>query len=112
MSQYPLFDSGRAVFGADGTARVVIGPTRAFETWHIVLMNISTTSVLATSCKIYRGQQETPSSQVDVSRYNGNNDTSDSKIDLTPAERILAVWAGGTPGAAATITVSGTSERA
>jgi len=46
-----------------------------------------------------------------LSNFNGNNDVSDSRIELTPTEKLLGVWTGGTAGAIGTITVSGDSVR-
>jgi hypothetical protein len=111
MSKYTLFESARATFGANGEARVILGPGRAFERWHITLLAITTTSTAVTAFKLYRGQLEAASSLVDLSNHNGNNDVSDSVIDLTPTEKLLGVWTGGTPNAIATITVSGDSLR-
>lgn len=110
MTVTQVFQSGRAAFDANGIARVSLGPDRQLESWRITLTTITTTSVLATVLKLYR-QHETPSALVDVSRFNGNDDVSDSIIELIPTEKLLGVWTGGTPGAIATLTVSGMARR-
>jgi hypothetical protein len=102
----PLYESVSAVFDAAGRAAVRIGPSKYGESWHVTLSTITTTSVLATSFRYYR-QHETPSAQFDVSLYNGNNDVSDSTVDLAPMEQLMGVWAGGTPGRVATLIVQG-----
>jgi hypothetical protein len=111
VSKYSLFQSARTTFDATGDARVVFGPDRAFERWRVTNTAITTSSAAATSFKLYRGLTETPSNLIDLSNFNGNNDVSDSVIDLTPGEKLLGVWTGGTPGANATLTVSGESIR-
>lgn len=111
MSRYSLFQSARATFGADGMARVIFGPLRAFERWRITNTAISTTSTSTTAFKLYRGVVENPSSLIDISRFNGNGDSSDTVTELTPGEQLLGVWSGGTSGAMATVTVSGESFR-
>lgn len=108
---YSLFQSERAVFDANGEARVVIGPKRSFERWKITNTAITTTSTLTTSFKLYRGMTATPSNLIDLSNFNGNDDVSDSVIELPSGENLLGVWMGGTPGAFATATVSGESFR-
>jgi hypothetical protein len=60
---------------------------------------------------LYRGPSEVPTNLIDLSNHNGNGDVSDSIIDLSPGEKLLGVWDGGTVGASATITVTGESFR-
>ena len=106
MASLPLYESISAVFDAAGRASVRIGPSRYGESWHITLSTITTNSVLQTSFRYYR-QHETPSSQFDISLFNGNNDVSDSVVDLAPMEQVMGIWAGGTPGRIATLIVQG-----
>lgn len=108
MSTIPLNQSAQAVFGANGIARVTVGPSRFDERWHIWLTNIVTTSTAITAFKLYR-QRETASSIIDQSLYNGNGDVSDSEITLVAGEPLVGVWTGGTPGAVATLTLVGES---
>lgn len=108
---YSLFQSERATFDANGEARVTVGPQRAFERWRITNTAITTTSTNVTAFKLYRGVTAIPSNLIDLSNFNGNDDVSDSVIELPAGEKLLGVWTGGTVGALATITVSGQSYR-
>lgn len=111
MSRYNLLESVRGIFDAAGICRVRIGPSRAFERWVITGMTIQTSSTAITAFRVYRGEMEAPSALIDLSNFNGNNDVSDTRTELTPTEKLLGVWTGGTPGAAGTLTVSGESVR-
>lgn len=105
MSGAPL-GSGTAVFDASGKAVVRLGPTVYGSRWKVDLMSVSTTSTLQTTCNVYR-DSESAAASLDNTRT-GNLDTSNTDIDLTAGQVILFVWTGGTPGALATVSVSGT----
>lgn len=108
MPTVPLTESATAVFGSDRKATVSLGPTRSYENWHIARTSVSTTSTTQTQLFVYR-QIENPKNLVEGSAT-GNQDTSDSAIELRGNERIVLVWTGGDVGQRATVTLEGERE--
>lgn len=110
MPNTPLFESQTAVAGADGKARVFMGPLRSHETWDVRATTVaSTSSALAPTCKLYRGG-ESPSNLFEGT-FSGNLDTTDTPYTLRSGERMLAVWEGCDVGAQCTVTMNGTATR-
>ena len=105
MAGAPL-GSGTAVFDATGTARVRLGPAVYGSRWNVDLMSVSSTSTLQTTCNVYR-DVENAGASIDNTRT-GNLDTSNTSVDLNAGQVLIFVWTGGTPGATATVSVSGT----
>lgn len=98
--------SVNATFDAAGRAVVRIGPTRSGERWHVILTNISTTSLATTAFRLYRGR-EAASALLDQSLFNGNGDVSDTVYELLAGQDVVGVWSGGTVGAIGTLTLNG-----
>lgn len=105
MAGAPL-GSVTATFGADGVARASIGPSVYGAKWHVDRIVVSTTSVLPSTCTVYRNV-EAASAQLDHTRT-GNADTSETSLDVPSPDALIFVWLGGTPGAVATAVISGT----
>lgn len=106
MSTIPLATTVSATFNANGVASVFIGPQRYGQEWTITSIVISSTSTLATTCTAYKNWT-TANNQVDFT-HSGNNDTSDTSLDLLNLDTLILVWNGGTPGATATAVIYGT----
>jgi len=105
-----LLESGDDTFDANGIATVRLGPVVYGDIWIITRVNISSTSVLATTGTLYLNAVRA-SNQIDTSA-SANADTSDtSDINLGTTEKVIFRWRGGTPGAVATMTVYGIAER-
>jgi hypothetical protein len=105
-----LLGSGTAIFDAAGEATARVGPDVYGDINIISRVNISTTSVAATTGTLYLNLVS-PTAQLDTSA-SANSDTSDtSNIDLGTTEKLVFRWRGGTPGAIATITLYGIAER-
>lgn len=110
MSDYPLNESVTAVAGANGIARVQMGPLRSLETWEVVSTTVASTSTaLVPTCKLYRGG-EGPSNLFEGT-FSGNLDTTDTPYSLRSGEKMLAIFAGCDIGAQCTITMQGRSKR-
>lgn len=104
----PVSESATGTADASGTARVSLGPLRAFETWQIVSTTLSSTSTtLIPTAKLYRGA-EVPSRLIDGT-YTGTLDTTDTPYKLRSGDKALAVFTGCDVGAQCTITVEGES---
>lgn len=106
MRVLPLLVSGNAVFVTGGRAVVILGPQRSNEKWKVTYTSIQTTSASTTGMKTYRNF-ENPSNFIEASIFNGNNDSSDTVLELAPNEKLVFVWTGGTVGANALVSLRG-----
>lgn len=110
MSNVPLSESATAVAGADGIARVQLGPLRAFETWAVASTTVSSTSsTLVPTARLYRGAEQ-PSRLIDGT-YTGTLDTTDTTYKLRSGDKVIAVFSGCDVGAQCTVTVEGETTR-
>lgn len=110
MPKTPLFESASGVAGADGIARVSLGPLRSLETWDVSATTVSSTSsTLIPTCKLYRGG-EAPSNLFEGT-FSGSLDTTDTPYTLQSGERMLAVFDGCDVGSSCTITMRGMATR-
>lgn len=110
MVETPLAESQTAVAGADGIARVSMGPLRSFERWDVRTTTVaSTSSTLVPTARVYRGA-ESPSRLIDGT-YNGALNTTDVAYSLRSGEKVVTVWTGCDVGAQCTVTLEGESVR-
>lgn len=106
----PLFESNTGIANAAGRAVARVQPLRAFETWDITRLAVSSTSsVLVPTARIYRGA-ETPSMLVDGT-HTGNLDQSDTQLALANGEALICVWSGADVGSQCVFTVQGSKSR-
>lgn len=101
--------SGQGVFGANGEARVTLGPVPWGQRWALTSVSVRTTSVAITQATVYRSTVS-PTNQLDTTKRRGNGSTTDVKIDLHHAESVVVLWTGGDVGATATATAEGDTE--
>lgn len=106
----PLFETDTGVADANGRAVARVQPLRAFETWDIRRMAVSSTSsTLVPTARIYRGS-ENPSMLVDGT-HTGTLDQSDTQLSLANGEALICVWEGADVGSQCTFTVQGDKNR-
>jgi hypothetical protein len=117
MRTVPLTEYASTTLDAQGNGTIALGPARHANVWHPSSVSISANGSLATNavpgatCSIYAGGLANPQSFVD-STYNVTNAAS-SVIDgqvVYAGQYVFAVWAGATPGCAATLIVYGTQD--
>lgn len=103
----PLETQVEATIGADGSARVSLGPVIYGTTWKVARVVVTTTSTSATQFRLYRNSVA-PARQVD-STFRGNDATSEESppIPLYYGENLIGVWSLGTPGATARMSLYG-----
>lgn len=102
--RYPLDESGSAVVGGNGRARVDIGPAGLAQEWSAAWATVQSESALPTFA-ILSG----PGGNGLGATRSGNQDTTDlPDIVLKPGQRLTAEWFNGTPGARCTLMVYGT----
>jgi hypothetical protein len=105
----PLDTNRTAIFGADGVARLRIGPQVFGERWHIRRMTVNTTSANDTDVRVFLNA-EIDTRMIDGS-FTGNRDFSETNLTLQTLDNLIVVWVDGTPGAFASFLVQGTTER-
>lgn len=105
MKTYPLLVSISATFGANGEARAILGPVVFGTDWTVKRIVTTTTSVLESVLNVYFNV-ESVSSRIDGT-YSGNKDVDDAEIPLRTLDKLVFVWQNGTPGAVATVILSG-----
>lgn len=112
MRQLTLAKSASITLDGSGDGTAELGPSLPGETWSPESVNISMSgnapSGVAT-CFIYAGSGISPGTFKD-STYNvlGAASTVISGLTLYPGQSVFAVFAGGNPGATATLAVNGT----
>jgi hypothetical protein len=96
------------VLDGSGNGQCRIEPT-AGARWRLRLANVSTNGVTNNpTCTIYRGSSSGPLQQIDFT--NTGNSASSQKVAAAPffaGQALWAVWAGGDPGATATLQAYG-----
>lgn len=101
------------VLDGAGAGRARIGPVGARETWYASTAAVScSTNAAEALCRIYVGDQPIPSNYVDgtLSGSTGDSTGRVAGAPITLGRYVWAVWAGGDPGAVATLAVSGTRD--
>lgn len=99
-------DEGKTgTIGADGRAVITIGPLTPSSRWRTSNVAVSTTSAVDTECRLYLGN-EAPQNLLGGT-FSGNRDQIGAAVTLYPGSVLTAVWANGTPGATASVSVYG-----
>jgi hypothetical protein len=109
LDRSALQEPGSAVISAAGTATIQLGPAGLGARWYPVMAAVGTTVGAAdtSTVSVYAGTLGVASAQAAQS-YNGGGDTAGfNAVELYPGLYVIAVWAGGTPGSVATLTVYG-----
>lgn len=104
-TQLPLDIQTNVMFDTTGTAILLaVGPETPFERWEIASISTSASSTSQSRLAIYNS----PSFGTPLEgTYSGNQDTTDTKRTLMPGTSLSFQWTLGTPGAIATISLTG-----
>lgn len=107
MRSVDLDENLSTVFSATGDAVVQIGPVRR-QTWVPANVGVVTDSATSTQARVFVGPQ---SGSFYAGTFSGNRDNCPmSGIRLSPGAFLTVAWSGGTPGARATVSLTGTME--
>jgi hypothetical protein len=96
----------QATIAADGTGTAVIAPVGAGY-YRTTFWSVTTSQQGASSSTATIFRDSTGPLDVIEGTYSGDQDTSDTVIELEPSEQLLCVWTGALPGAAAVFRVEG-----
>ena len=101
MGQFRVAQS--ATLSAAGGGQVTISPP---VEWEVQLVSVSVSTAAAEpTFKLYL-DSVTPSGFLEGT-YSGSQDSSDTTHRVQPGQQLIGVWAGGDPGAKATMVVRG-----
>jgi hypothetical protein len=109
MPENPLNTSGRVVLDGSGSGRVTLTPNVG-QRWTIRTASVRVApSVNIPQCRLYIGGDATDDAFIDGT-YTGNLNSTDSlaAYPVSAGVKVIAVWSGGDPGAAATLSLWGT----
>lgn len=109
MTTRPLDTSVNTLFGANGVARLRIGPQVFGESWRIRRMVVSTDSTSDTDVRIYLNAEM--DSRLVAGSYSGNRDFNETDMTLQTLDTLIVVWVEGSPNANASFILQGTRER-
>jgi hypothetical protein len=112
MTAVTFNESVSVTLDGAGNGTVKIGPKGHATTWSPEVASVRcTTNVLEASCRIYVGP-DTSQRFFREGTLSGSTGDSTGRVtgDIRMNTFIWAVWAGGDPGASATLTVTGTAE--
>lgn len=114
MRTLNLTRSVSVTIAGDGTAEAQLGPSMPGEVWLPESVNVSMTGAApagVATCLTYAGGVISPGTFLD-STYQvlGAASSIISGKSVYPGQSVFAVWAGCTPGAVATLAVSGTRQ--
>lgn len=103
-----LATSAQATFDDSGNASMTFSPNKYGIKWTISRVVVSTTSVGGTQAYVYRG----PISQSNLidATYNGNQDMTDTPVELTDSDFITVSFTGGDIGSIAFVRIEGEQE--
>jgi hypothetical protein len=105
--QLQLNAAAAVVLDGDGDGQVQAGPPLPGVTWSPLTGATSTTSTASTPLfSLYLGEPS-PLNFLGGT-YDGNNDSTDLAVTLQHGQYLTGVWAGGDPGAVATLSLTGT----
>ena len=115
MAALPLNETGQVTLDGSGNGTLRVSPDSSHEHWLPTLVSVKcSTAAAEASCKIYAGPAATDDSYVDGTLSGSTGDSTDRvsgyEIARTRTPYLWAVWAGGDPGAQATMVVNGTKE--
>lgn len=103
-----LATSAQTTFDANGNASLTFSPNKYGIKWTISRIVVSTTSTAGTLAYVYRGAI----SQANLidSTYNGNQDMTDTPVELTDSDFITVSFTGGDIGSIAFVRIEGEQE--
>ena len=113
--QLPIGPEGQATITLDGSGNgtAKVGPLTARENWQPQIASVSVaTNAAEAACKVYVGPAATAAYFLDGTLSGSTGDSTD-RVSAAPCPHgywVWAVWAGGDPGAVATLRVTGTKE--
>lgn len=104
--------SDAATLDAGGSAHIELGPAPTSEAWSIERLSVTTTgSAAEPTVRVYRDSVRTDNFVDGTAR--GSSDVAEysSPLPIAGGELIILVWAGGTPGARASVVGQGKRRR-
>ena len=110
MRTQPFTRTAATVLDGSGNGTASAGPSLTSEVWTVGVAAVSVaTNTAEATCRIYAGNSPGQSSFVDGTTWGSTGDsTSNFSAPVYTGAEVYAIWAGGDPGEAATLVISGT----
>jgi hypothetical protein len=112
MTAQPFTRTVSVTLDGSGNGTASTGPQITNEAWNVATAAVSVATAAAESvCKTYAGGAVSAGTFIDGTTWGSTGDsTSQFSSPVYPGQQVFAVWAGGDPGAAATLVVQGTRQ--
>jgi hypothetical protein len=112
MRIQPLNRSVPVTLDGSGAGTAALGPALAGEVWTGLTAAVSASgSTKEATARIYAGGGVSAATFVDGTTWGSTGDsTSQFGAPVYPGQQVFAVWAGGDPGAIATLVITGTRQ--
>jgi hypothetical protein len=109
MRQLPLSVKAYVTLDGDGNGTASTGPESFGESWSGLTAAVRVaTNVNEATCATYAGAAATPGYFADATTWGSTGDSTSNLPVVKVGGQVWATWAGGDPGARATLTVTGT----
>jgi hypothetical protein len=108
-AQLSLNASASVVLDGAGNGTASCGPGLPGVSWQPTSIGVSATSNASEAqCHVYLGLSAVAGALLGATSTGSTGDTTDCSQTVWPGQNLIAVWAGGDPGATATMSVFGT----
>lgn len=108
-TQLSLDTSAYTTLDASGNGQASCGPALPGVSWQPASIAVSVSSnVNEAQCSVFLGIGPAPGSLLGATQTGSTGDSTDCSATVWPGQELIAVWAGGDPGAIATMSVFGT----
>lgn len=108
-TQLTLNASASVVLNAQGNGTASCGPALPGVSWQPTSIAVSaSTNNSEAQCNVYLGLSAQAGSLLGATSTGSTGDSTDCSQTVWPGQSLIAVWAGGDPGATATMSVFGT----
>lgn len=108
--QLILNASAQVTLDGSGNGKAQLGPKLPGTSWQVDTVAVSASSNASEAqCNLYLGLSPVAGSLIGATATGSTGDSDDlAGANIWPGQLLIAVWAGGDPGAVATISVYGT----
>jgi hypothetical protein len=105
-----LSKAASVILDASGNGMAQLGPQLPGTSWQVATVAVSVaTNVNEAQCYLYAGISATAGQLIGATSTGSTGDSDDlAGQGIWPGQSLIAVWAGGDPGAEATLSVFGT----
>lgn len=109
--QLVLNTSASVVLDESGNGTAAIGPGLPGTSWQPETIAVSvSTAISEAQCSVFLGIAPIAASLLGATQTGSSGDSTDCSATVWPGQSLIAVWAGGDPGATATMSIFGSKQ--